>query len=354
MMSVIREGFYYGVWNSCLRMIILVINSGGLLKDKKRVFLSFVGTNDAGKLHKEGDGAILTALNYYEKKRFDKVFLLWTSSRKENADYDKISQYLEKEIVKRRICRDVRRVYFDFHNVTDHNEIYPKLIGFLRNTFEETKHNITAAIASGTPSIQACWILIAESGDFKLNLIRSNEPEYGLPAVVPVKLDTNLPKITRLKEENIKLNRMNRSLLPYVLMDTGRSELKIGEILIPLSPLQFCYYRYFSERVKNNEGDLKLKGYAMPREFCERIVNYYEESYKEHDLNIKSYKDKLIKFENIDASTFRSNVSKLNKRIETELNNPPLKDFFTVKATGPNQAKSYGVNIPKEKIIIKK
>lgn len=334
-------------------MIILVINSGGLLKDKKSVFLSFVGTNDAGELNQKGDGAILTALGYYKKMKFDKVVLLWTSSRKENTNYDKISQYLEREIVKRKLCKDVRKVYFDFKNVTDHNEIYPKLLGFLRSTFEETRYNITAAIASGTPSIQACWILIAESGDFKLHLIRSNEPEYGLPAVVPVKLDTSLPKITSLKEENIKLNRVNRDLLPTVHIDIKRSELTIGDVMIPLSPLQFCYYRYFLERVKNNEGDMKLKGYDMPREFCERVVNYYEESYKEHDLNIKSYKDKLIKFEYIDASTFRSNISKLNKRIETELSNPLLKDFFTVRATGPNQAKSYGVSIPKEKISIK-
>lgn len=314
--------------------------------------MSFIGTNDAGKLFSKSDGAILTALGYYKKKNFDTIYLLWTSSKKERINYDKISQYVKDEILKRKLCRDVKRVYLDIDNVTDHNEIYPKLLGFLRTNVDNSTSNATAAIASGTPSIQACWILIAESGDFKLDLIRSNEPEYGLPAVVPVKLDTSLPRILRLQEENIKLNKINKDLLPFVQMDAGKSELLIGNTLIPLSPMQFCYYRYFLERVLNNEGDLKVKGYSMPREFCERIIYYYEDSYKEHDLNVKDYKNKLSKFEYIDAATFRSNLSKLNRRIEKELSNPQINKFYKVNATGPNQSKSYGINIPAEKIRI--
>ena len=322
------------------------------MKKIKNIFLTFAGTNDAGKLQGKNDGAILMALKFYKKNKYDTVYLLWTSSRKPGIDYDKISQYVKDEILKRKLCRDVKRVYLDINNVTDHNEIYPKLLRFLRTSFDSSTSNITAVIASGTPSIQACWILIAESGDFKIDLIRSNEPEYGLPAVVPVKLDTSLPKILRLEEENSRLNKINKDLLPFVKMDTGKSELMIGNTLIPLSPLQFCYYRYFLERVLNNEGDLKLKGYSMPREFCERIINFYEDSYKEHDLNVKEYKNKLSKFEYIDAATFRSNVSKLNSRLKTEINNPLIFGYFTVQSTGANQSKSYGISIPREKISL--
>ena len=322
------------------------------MRKYKNIFLSFTGTNDAGKLSGNRDGAILTALSYYKKKRFDTVYLLWTSSKKEGIDYDKISQYVKEEILRRKICRNVKRVYLDINNVTDHNEIYPKLLRFLRANIDTSASIATAAIASGTPSIQACWILIAESGDFMLNLIRSNEPEYGLPTVVSVKLDTSLPRILRLQEENYKLNKINKDLLPFAEMNTERSELMIDNTLIPLSPMQFCYYRYFLERVLNNEGDLKLKGYSMPREFCERIIDFYEDSYKEHDLNVKEYKNKLSKFEYIDAATFRSNVSKLNSRLKTEINNPLIFGYFTVQSTGANQSKSYGISIPREKISL--
>lgn len=320
----------------------------------KNILLSFVGTNDAGGLYGKSDGAILTALEYYKKNKFDAIYLFWTSSKKQNIDYDKISQYIEYEISKRKLCREVKRVYFDINNVTDHNEIYPKLLNYLKLNLNSSSNRITAAIASGTPSIQACWILVAESGDFKLELIRSNEPEFGLPAVVTVKLDTSLPRIMRLQEENIKLKRINKDLLPFAKLSIVNSELYIGEIFIPLSPLQFCYYRYFLERIHKNEGDLKLKGYEMPREFCERIITFYEDSYKDHNLNIKDYKTKLSKFEYIQASIFRSHLSKLNSRIKKELNNSLIYNYFKVHGIGSNQSKSYGINIPKEKIRLVK
>lgn len=42
--------------------------------NRKNVLLSFIGTNDAGKLISKNDGAILTTLSF---RKFDKVILLW-------------------------------------------------------------------------------------------------------------------------------------------------------------------------------------------------------------------------------------------------------------------------------------
>jgi hypothetical protein len=41
---------------------------------KKKILISFVGVNDAGKLAGEKDGAILTAL---ENENFDEMISLW-------------------------------------------------------------------------------------------------------------------------------------------------------------------------------------------------------------------------------------------------------------------------------------
>lgn len=49
--------------------------------------------------------------------------------------------------------------------------------------------------------MQVCWILMAESGDFPVDLIRSNESKFGGQFVTPVKLGTGLPRIIRLQEE---------------------------------------------------------------------------------------------------------------------------------------------------------
>lgn len=318
----------------------------------KKILVSFVGTNDAGKLYGKKDGAILTVLENYRK--FDEVYLIWTSSERPQINYDHISKYLEKEIKNRKLCHNVKRFYMDLYNVTDHNEIYPNLLQFLKNNLDEKSCDITAAIASGTPSMQACWILIAESGDFKLNLVRSNEPELGVELVTPVKLDTSLPKIIRLQEENKQLKSINRSLLPDVKLFIEKSELFIGDNRISLSPMQFCYYRYFLERKRNNESELKIKGIYLPKEFCERIISFYEESYKEYDINIREHKKKLSESEYIQSSSFRSTLSKLNKKIKEYLKNTKIQIYFLVIGTGPNQSKSYGINIPKEKIKILK
>jgi hypothetical protein len=45
---------------------------------KTRVLLSFVGTNDAGKLTGDSDGAILTV---FRERKFDEVHLLWNPSK---------------------------------------------------------------------------------------------------------------------------------------------------------------------------------------------------------------------------------------------------------------------------------
>jgi len=319
------------------------------MKKKYSILVTFVGTNDAGKLIQNKDGAILTVLKH---RKFDEVRLLWTSTHRRDINYDSISQYLQKEIIRRKYARKVKRHYIDIKDVTDHNEIYPLLLSFLKTNFTSPNQNITAAIASGTPSMQACWILIAESGDFKMELIRSNEPETGKKPITKVNLGSSLPKIIRLVEENINLKRINVSLLPSVTLNTKRSELKIDNRIINLSPFEFCYYRYFLERAKNEEDYLKISGYYTDKEFCRKIIQYYQESYPDYDINIIDLKTKLSNSENISASNFRSVTTKIKNKIKKLFKNPAIYNYLIIESQGPRYSKSYGISLPKEKITI--
>ncbi|MBN1634829.1 MAG: hypothetical protein JW917_11740 [Ignavibacteria bacterium] len=312
--------------------------------DKKSVLISFIGTNDAGKLNYKNDGAVLTVL---KNRKFDEVNLLWTSYYKPDINYDFISRYVKNEIENKKYAGKVRRHYFELDDVVDHNEIYPKLLSFLIKNFNPENVNITAAIASGTPAMQACWILIAESGEFPLELIRSNEPETGKPPISKVKLGAHLPKIKILQTENENLR---RSLYPEVVINISKSEIHINNNLIKFSPLEFCYYRYFLNKILKNDSDLKVQGYTMPREFCEMIIEYFEESYKPYDINIRALKKKLSLFENISVGNFRSTVSKLNKKIRKHPLPANLRLYYEITSTGPRFSKSYGLGIPKEKI----
>ena len=92
-----------------------------------------------------------------------------------------------------------------FLDVTDHNHIYPVLKGFTDDLNKAENFDYTAAISSGTPAMQVCWILLAESGDFsetnKLNLIKVKDPAFGESENIPVIIETSLPQIIRLKNE---------------------------------------------------------------------------------------------------------------------------------------------------------
>lgn len=311
------------------------------LKKQLNILISFVGNNDAGKLNGKDDGAILTALG---NRKFDEVILLWTPPT-DYCDYYKITNYLKAEIEIRKLCKKVTKIEFDINNPTDHNTIYPQLVEICKALPQN--NNYTAAIASGTPAMQVCWILMAESGDFTIRLIRSNESKFGKPLITEIKLGTGLPKIIkRLEEENKDL----RKLLPVVKLNIMKGELKIGDGLIKLSPVQFAYYRYFLERAKEeNEYERFGNSADTPKSFLKKIIDYHKESFPDAYLTIKESENILEKGYGADIRTFRANISKLNNKIKSAIDSF---NYYIIETDGSRFKTSYGISLPPDKIKI--
>ena len=59
---------------------------------RKSILLSFIGSNDAGKLLNSSDGAILTALT---NQKFDEAILFWNKGNVKNITYEEIADYLK-------------------------------------------------------------------------------------------------------------------------------------------------------------------------------------------------------------------------------------------------------------------
>jgi len=320
------------------------------MKQIKNIFLSFVGNNDAGKLIKQNDGVILTALT---NQKFNEVILLWNKASRTGINYLQISTYLKKEILKRKLAQKVTLVELKIKDVTDHNEIYSSLKSFTDQLPKSESINYTAAISSGTPAMQVCWILLAESGDFSetnpLKLIKVKDPKFGKSENIPVKIDTSLPKIIRLKEE---LENLKEGFLPVVRIDVEKGEVFIGEQQIPLSPIEFCYYRYFLELVLAEKSTEKISSLETSLHFVEKIFQYHEESFPVMDLARVEIKKLLKDGMGIAISTFRVNISKLNKKIKTTLDEENLSTYYEISSTGIRGAKFYGTQIPSKKIKI--
>lgn len=316
------------------------------MKQTYNILISFVGGNDAGKLYGKKDGAILTLI---KARQFNEINLIWTKSEKEKFDGYKIAKYLEKEIKARKHCRVVYLHLFELEDVTDHNEIYPKLLELCMDKFEKRQKtiNLTAAISSGTPSMQVCWILMAESGDFPLEIIRVNEPQFKKKPFIPVKLGTGLPRIIHLEKEV-------NSMKPEVVMTIKHPSLKIDNNEIILGNLEFCYYRYFLTKAIRGEKYMKVNGFELPFEFLECLIEYFNESFPSLDQDIREYEQMFKRKENISTARFWPNRTRINDKISLALHNKSRSRYTEIEPGGMKGAKTYGINLPVEKIKILK
>ena len=315
----------------------------------KKILLSFVGTNDAGKLKGGQDGAILTV---FRERSFDEVHLLWNPSRNPEVDFKSIGEYVSEEITKRGLAGKVYLHEFNCSDVTNHNDIYPQLLSFCKSLGVDANKTFTAAIASGTPAMQVCWILMAESGDFPIELIRSNEPKYGKPLVIPIKLGTGLPRILRLEEENKQLQKDKEELIPPLVIDVKNGLAYVNGVNLDLSPIEFCYYRYFAERKLISDEFERISGILVPPVFVENLLLYRKESFPDKEVSEKEKRE--LRDRGISTATFRSNLSKANNGIHKVLKNKSLAKLFEIAIEGKKNSKLYGIQLPKARIIIKR
>ncbi len=249
---------------------------------KLKILLSFIGSNDAGKLAGKPDGAILTAL---DNEKFDQVKLLWNRGKTTEITYKKIAEYLKKEISKRKLSNLVSITELAITDITNHNKIYTQLKDFTDKLDKTDSFIYTAAISSGTPAMSVCWILLAESGDFSesnpLRLIQVKDPKFGKSENISVKIDTSLPRIVRLKEEVKGL----KDLLPSATLSISKPGLIIEDKVISLAPVELSYYRYFAERIINDKGLEKFSGINTSNAFLKRIIEIHTELFPDLDLN---------------------------------------------------------------------
>ncbi|MBK9226458.1 MAG: hypothetical protein IPL67_05260 [Ignavibacteria bacterium] len=260
-------------------------------------------------------------------------------------DFHRIGKYVESTLAERSLCKKVLLTQLHIKDPTDHNEIYPKLLKYLESV-QKSGFTYTAAISSGTPSMQACWILIAESGAFPLKLVRSDDPKWGVPVVRKVKLSAALPRIEKIKKENTELK---KSALEVVKIDKKKPEIRIGEKVIDLTPIEFVYYRFFAERARRDEEHIRFGGLDAPKEFFEKILDFHKESYPESD----GLRMTLEKNGTISCSTFRANVTRLNKKFKSAVSHKFYSQFYLIESEGKRYAKRYCINLPPESIKIK-
>jgi hypothetical protein len=307
---------------------------------------SFVGVTDV-KLLDEARGPILTAVINL-KPRY--VILIATTGL--GVRYDLVSggSRVQRLIKEQSPSTKVSIVTMDIDDPTDHNEIYPKLRELI-SIHSSKKSRLMAAISSGTPSMQVCWILLAESGEVDISLYRTTEQELTTTPVREVRLDSSLPRIIALEEENAALKAI---AIQPVEMSIATGLVSIGSTVIHFSPLQFSYYRFFLERAKQppESADVRYRVSTMIMDdvFTKSVLAYRLESFPnvaDSDGTYRKRKEPMIPVEQ-----FRSTITKLNKKISDALGEP-IASYYLIHVDGPRQAKRYGLRLDASKIQIR-
>ncbi len=305
----------------------------------KKALISFVGKNDKG-VDSDGnkcDGAILTVL---KEREFDLLHLIYNPTKSGGENFYDIGINIRDNAIKRNHFNKTNIVLhsFECENVTDHNEIYPKLLNLCKSLPKNFEY--TAAIASGTPAMSACWILMAESGDFKIKLIRSNEPKFGKPLVTEVKLGTGLPRIRKQEIKITNLIKVIKKDLWPVEVDTQNLKIIIGGECLILSHIEFCYYLYFLKRAYFGKSGLKVANNNPPEEF----VNDINRLFKQLFPNLDRTKP---------GTNFQSNVSKINKKIKGLIDNSYKNKYYLINGNGLRGNLSYSIDLNSKLIKIK-
>lgn len=313
----------------------------------KKVLISFVGTNDSGQPRGKGDGAII---NTCRNRKFGIVHLLWTKNKNPKLNYEKIAERVKDGLQEEDLCDNVKIHFMDIQNVVDHNEIYPKLLAFCRSLPKGQKY--TGAISSGTPSMQTCWILMAESGDFPIELIRANEPGLNLEPIAKVKLGTALPRIKRLEQENFKLKENLKIELVFDFVQNS-PRVRINNKQIDLEDMQFAWYKFFAERALLGDDSPISVDYYVRKEVLIKVNDIYETCFQsDNNWRLKEI-IALNSNKNYQLTSLNPHKSNINKQIKSAITDEQILDQVIIHAGGTPVQKVFYIKLTSGKIKMK-
>ena len=138
------------------------------------VLLTFTGFHDPyakGLIeHDEQPGPILSLL---AARTFDQVFLFDSSRTK------KITQETRDAVVNLHRNTKVDVLEINLDDPTDYSEIFRGLRAHIRRLSEQLEGaSYYISVASGTPQMHACWVLLAAAGELPAHILHVRPPHF--------------------------------------------------------------------------------------------------------------------------------------------------------------------------------
>ncbi len=167
------------------------------------ILLTFTGFHDPffkGLIDQvEQPGPILSLLSALS---FDIVYLFDTPAT------HKVTQDTKKYISKLHKSTKVEIMKIDLDDPTDYNCIIKGLRGYLDKIIENHPSTVfSIAVASGTPQMHACWVLLASSGEIPARILHIRPPRFVTkeqPLVTEVEFSSHDFPVVRFYKNNSK------------------------------------------------------------------------------------------------------------------------------------------------------
>ncbi len=165
-----------------------------------KALLTFIGNHDPFADGKAQLGPILSIL---EKRKFDKLYLLFNNDRYWDAVFktqEICNQKYPQMKVEMRLTEAV--------NPINYNLVYPAMYNVVQRIVKENKGmKYTISITSGTPTMHSCWILLVQGGVINAEILQVSR-ENGIEKVT-FDLD-DFPNIAETPETKVELTRLAR------------------------------------------------------------------------------------------------------------------------------------------------
>jgi transcriptional regulator with GAF, ATPase, and Fis domain len=164
-----------------------------------KIFLSFVGRNDRD--IENQDGPIKGLL---KERQFDRIFLFYNNVEEFLPIASGILKYCEKKypdtIVQYKEAKSI--------DPTDYNIVYPVMVAGvqeIKREFPEAEYTIS--VSSGTPTMHACWLMIAQGGIIGAELVQVSKEK----GIQPVNFELDdFPRIKAPSSEKAKMTKLSR------------------------------------------------------------------------------------------------------------------------------------------------
>ena len=206
------------------------------------ILLTFTGFHDPYTSGQDGGedrpGPILSLLKL---RRFDRVFLFDTPTTSEITERTKVAiQSIHSGV-------QVHVLPLNLSDPTDYQQIFDGLRKHAKDIQDEIdKANFYISVASGTPQMHACWVLLAASGEIPASILHVRPPQFvskKQPAVAEIDLSAGEFPLVRFTQSHFEESGIDLEIVRSKIGIIGdhpsfQRALKTGAMLAPsLSPI---------------------------------------------------------------------------------------------------------------------